>query len=276
MQFFRRWYSPWEFDMYNNEHSLIPQDLSNFGFVMEDGSPIPDYMPNTASNYTMYYFKWKYDNGNIITHGPGLSWEANVTGSNRDLAFRQSNNTAFHTVFMDIDYGYPQSIVFIPLKNRGFQMYRLLSDNDYTPIDRPPKIPIPGFTYNTSNVGAPSITSFYNNVTNTYNYIGIDNKLGSVSTDRQFDIMDYRNGLIVSPPLYDLNESRTNIRQNVCTLIKYPFNNGFISNLFIISTAPNADLYITSRTTKESKIFSFGGRNFLYLTLNLALELPSN
>jgi hypothetical protein len=86
--------------------------------------------------------------------------------------------------------------------------------------------------------------------------------------------MDCRNGLI-KPLLSDISQTYTDIRQNICTLIKYPYDNGFTSNLFMTSTVPNSSL-ISPDTDVPTKIFSFGGRNFLYLTFNLVLELPSN
>ena len=65
------------------------------------------------------------------------------------------------------------------------------------------------------------------------------------------------------PPTY-LN-TYTNINQNVCSLIKMPYNTGYIDGIYLLATSP--------QPLKECTFFSFNGRNFLNLLANLVIEL---
>lgn len=59
-----------------------------------------------------------------------------------------------------------------------------------------------------------------------------------------------------------------NITQDVCTLIRYPYQNAFLDNLYIMSTMPK-------QFNDDVAYFSLNGRNFMKVFYNLVVELPS-
>ena len=76
-------------------------------------------------------------------------------------------------------------------------------------------------------------------------------------------IRDYNNG----NPISKNNLTYTNVNANVCSLIKMPFDTGYIDNIYLLATAP--------KSLEDGTFFSFNGRNFLNVFENYVLELPS-
>lgn len=74
---------------------------------------------------------------------------------------------------------------------------------------------------------------------------------------------DYNNG----NPISKNNLTYTNVNANVCSLIKMPFDTGYIDNIYLLATAP--------KLLEDGTFFSFNGRNFLNVFENYVLELPS-
>ena len=58
---------------------------------------------------------------------------------------------------------------------------------------------------------------------------------------------------------------------NICVLSKLPYDNGFIDNMYLMTTCPNTK---EQGVTLHGDFFSFNGRNFINLFGNLVLELP--
>jgi len=76
-------------------------------------------------------------------------------------------------------------------------------------------------------------------------------------------IRKYNNG----NPISENNLTYTNVNANVCSLIKMPFDTGYIDNIYLLATAP--------KSLEDGTFFSFNGRNFLNVFENYVLELPS-
>lgn len=64
-------------------------------------------------------------------------------------------------------------------------------------------------------------------------------------------------------------DKHTNISQDVCTLIRYPYQNAFLDNLYIMSMMPK-------QFDNDVAYFSLAGRNFMKVFDNLVVELPTN
>ena len=60
----------------------------------------------------------------------------------------------------------------------------------------------------------------------------------------------------------------TNINENVCSMIKMPYDNGYIDGVYLLTTAP--------QQLEDATFFSFDGRNFLNVFDNYVVELPSS
>lgn len=141
-----------------------------------------------------------------------------------------------------------------------------------------------------------TIIGFYNNIDNQMNYIKLvmpDEQGRSRDTENpktcyiNWDCK--KNSILTSIPCMDADGSYTDVKENICTLIKYPYETGALSNLFIISTCPERktrqfvspaaeapDYVAPDSCGLEGKFFSFNGRNFYGFYNNLAVELPSN
>lgn len=64
-------------------------------------------------------------------------------------------------------------------------------------------------------------------------------------------------------------QSHINLARNVCTLVKFPYGNTFLNNLYIMTTAPTT-------ITDEASFFTINNRNFMKVFENIVVELPSN
>ena len=60
----------------------------------------------------------------------------------------------------------------------------------------------------------------------------------------------------------------TDINNNVCSLVKMPYDTGYIDGLYLMTTSP--------QQLEDCTFFSFDGRNFLNVFENYVLELPSS
>ena len=68
------------------------------------------------------------------------------------------------------------------------------------------------------------------------------------------------------------NKEYMNFIPNVCILSKVPYDNGFIDNIYYMTTCPTASI---SDDNYRGIFFSFNGRNFINIYGNMVLELPS-
>ncbi|HAH17806.1 MAG TPA: hypothetical protein DCL29_02170 [Eubacterium sp.] len=262
----------------------LPANFTNIikgcGFVNRDGSEIDTTVPVTN-------FKWKYDTSDIDSY-----FSRYVGGVNIYYSFyaypSQSNSIR---LFYSTAIPPTQAFFFIPLKNNGFYMLSYCLSATYGTYNTTPslpsmdykcKVPIVNNIYSISN----SICGIYNNVNNEYLYIcnGDASLLWSPSNVS----ISFRQKMPLTTDslnkLRDTSTNYTDYKENVCTLIKVPFESGFLSNLFIVSTSPKPHFtdmleYPAIETTiigTNGQFFSFNGRNFYGIASNLAVELPSS
>lgn len=284
--------------------------IKSCGFVRADGSEIDPSTPVTD-------FKWKYDKDENAS-----CWgrEAYVgSGAYYQFAFYPRGikySSINHLFYQTWDYApssyspYHQSFFFIPLKNNGFiiEAYPLMlwygyynSNPKLMSVTDHNDVPLHGI-YEVNNRSVMSTgLGFYNNVTNNYWYI-ISNALhGYWAYYDGYKKEDYPGESARSAVIYnqgvtmsvlndyrDIYRNKTDYKQNICTLIKAPCGDGFLSNLYIVSTspAPERRYYYPGMSGyyagyhnwigTDNRFFSFNGRNFYGFMNNLAVELPSD
>ena len=266
--------------------------MKSCGFINTDGSEI-------NLNEPAEDIKWKYDsqtNGHFIWAGDAQQryyfkdqdgWVSGLNQSyNPHIGITGSNWTSCMTFF-------------IPLKNRGFLISAYGTNAAIEGYSNTPKIysynHFPGYTeISRWDSGWHSeVLSFYNNITNNYNCIY--SRIGATGiTEVEHCMHDSSVRLPLSTNsatltqygsrLLDWQGDRTDIKQNTLTLIKAPYHNSFLNNLYIATTIPKegasvgvgSEMIPLPSTGLDNKFFSFNGRNFYGVYGNLVVELPAN
>lgn len=302
MQFNRyTFFSNRTYDYATNDISTVDKSknfttiIKSCGFTNEDGSEIDPSTP-------VLNFKWKYDkNENTACwrreSDAGFCWFKFYPNK----LFSDNLDHLFCDKFYGSNYGnHYHSFFFIPLKNNGFIMSSYGTSYPYgTPNPNTPTLN--SLTYNATppdnSLDLQRVTSgligFFNNVNNTFNYISKDTPINSASpaTSNYYNIRwDKGNDTgrsSILPNIIDYDGRYTDVKQGVCTLIRVPFSNGFLSNLYLVNTAPRQGVYQYKQSSVrrempndaygvDNKFFSFGGRNFYGIGYNMVVELPSN
>lgn len=244
----------------------IYQNFSNWGFVRINGQSI---LPRGSNDYPN--LRWKYDSD------ASRYIRLNTTSYVYYDYFSFFNLPDISkTIIMTESSAADQNIIFFPLRNRGFYFLNYKAGPQTANIysnDYPAPVVSPCISDETFENHFPSaLFCFFNNCTNTFNYCYIQGKYSKSS-----------NFSLIKGPYQSLNmlidsdNSKTDSRQNLCTLIKYPTSEGFLSNLFLLSTVPG-NLSGQSQVCgyMQNQFFSFGGRSFYCPGCNLVVELPSN
>lgn len=264
--------------------------MKSCGFINTNGSEI-------NLNEPVEDIKWKYDsqtNGHFVWTSPRYFFiDQDGYVSTLSLAFNPHIGVTGSN-YMDC------MTFFIPLKNRGFLISAYGAPAAIEGYNNTPKIysynHYPGYTqYLWSSGWHSEVLSFYNNITNSYNCIY--SRVGANGHNDSFHYMhdsSVRLQLSTNPrtlttygtKLLDWTGDRTDIKQNTLTLIKTPYHNSFLSNLYIATTIPREGdpvaIDITGATAPlpstglDNKFFSFNGRNFYGVYGNLVVELPAN
>ena len=290
MQFNRKWFSqPRDTsggEGHHQEGLANPDNILWFlkknGFVQRDGSDITDFQN----------IRWQYDMDNKIFFQPSFNsnWSRNFNLCWQYNFHSFKNLMDENILYSDIN---DQTEFFIPLKNKGF----IINNNRYLNLaygftPTPPLNTLGSMpsTYDSSSYACMStVICIFNNVINKYTYL-YGNKMGSYTPWNYARLSLYMADQVVSEQKLPLVEQTpgngtwgsfgnyTDVKQNICTLIKYPYNNGFMSNLFLITTAPRYGQSSTGANAcgLDNKFFSFNGRNFYGVYTNLAVELPAN
>lgn len=234
------------------------------------------YLGNATANQAcglMFHRSHSTEDQNI----PG--WNLNTSWST-DLDNMAAMPTLGQTLSVkDASYNYfNQSIIMIPLINGGF-LYNITLFADYGyaayhKLNPTPKLNIigdansnPTYSVNKTVIGIPN--TLKTNL-NNYLYFGLSGKrVSSDITDKYF-LTDYQQSRALNyiPFINTDSTDYTDLNNNICTLIKMPYDNGYLDNVYMMATRPG-DL------TKEGSFFSFAGRNFINVYKNLVLELPS-
>ena len=101
----------------------------------------------------------------------------------------------------------------------------------------------------------------------------------SSHSNYNYKLIDYGDGKVLDLPfvsnfIREYNSSTpayneltyTNVNNNICSMIKLPYDNGYIDGVYLLTTAP--------QQLEDATFFSFDGRNFLNVFDNYVLELP--
>ena len=101
------------------------------------------------------------------------------------------------------------------------------------------------------------------------------------STNSMWCFIDFGDGKVIdltkdsnsfkSPFIRNINPTYndpiyTNINANICSMIKFPYDNSYIDGIYLLTTAP--------QQLEDGTFFSFDGRNFLNAFDNFVVELP--
>lgn len=289
MQFFRRWYTIDDLDI-SNSNNLIVKDFATWGFVELDGSTLTDtYNPQPMQSNSLE-MRWMYD----TDQAPFLGWStasASSASGNQFLIHRRSRDylNIGNSADWQMSPGHAAStyskMIFIPLRNRGFLLvcdYQSSNPEDSSVAQPPTFYPFWSYTHNVSTAAISGFghVVFYNNVINRFNSF-MTSTIVRISDGMTFDrgVGNYSSPLISLPTTTKGENRYWDYRENVCTLIKYPFDNGFLSNLFLLTTSPSQPVQGVSYFIHPGvwgKFFSFGGRNFYCPLGNLVVELPAN
>lgn len=302
MQFYRKWFYNDDLDI-RTEKNIFTNALSTWGFVERDGSPLKQTYDGTWKGNDCLRMRWRYNN-DLSTHFKvGSIWSVSPQGNNQRIWYLPQNEAvgdypekeiiSYNTggTWMPIQY------FFIPLKNRGFLLYNDYYYDQFNPrsIGDPPILRpfryIARTSGGTNEQCGPGGIMIYNNISNTFCFLHFSYySAGADYATNEGNILlhyyiDYqckarRNNIKYSVigDTVSQTELTYDYKPNICSLIKYPYENGFLSNLFIITTSPSP-MSISSGVYEPGvwgKFFSFGGRNFYCPFANLAVELPSN
>ncbi len=178
----------------------------------------------------------------------------------------------------------------------GYNTWTTDLQNSEDPRDKTFLVNTPTPSLNTKIYSQQNYTvSAYEAGTGVFNFIGLPpcktnpNWTYILYTDASYNyntkrlynykLIDYGDGKVLDLPFvsnfiraYDsptpaYNEpTYSNINENICSMIKLPYDNGYIDGVYLLTTAP--------QQLEDATFFSFDGRNFLNVFDNYVLELP--
>lgn len=175
------------------------------------------------------------------------------------------------------------NIIFIPLKNDGY----FINFSGLKKFDEFPNISIK----NKNKEGTDSYISSFTTIERwTFSLICIpsitDSILdrpcfaffstniksdGTIYFDNHLDFNGWLNKSGEDPITYlDDTMEHFDYQPNICTLVKYPLEDGYIGNLYLMTTSP------VNKVTEDGMFFSIGNRNFFNVYGNLVVELPAD
>ena len=274
-------------ELHNAAVPLI-DTFNSLGFVQRDGSRIA-WDPEGDQGLQHFNIRYNLDTKNqVYQYLPVRITQGGSTTSEfwNDHYIHLSNNS---NEYPRISAGYgwiswelPLHLIFIPLKDNGFYL-NMCQD--------PHSVYIPS-SYTTLPVLHPYgqqdslFGSFYLNLIglspskqiNNWVYLYFANWYHINNTAHgNTNYIDFGDGKTITCPFFsDISSYSTltnvtqyiNINQNICSLIRMPYDTEYVNNLYLLVTAPGQ--------VKPGTFFSFGGRNFLNVISNYVVELPSD
>lgn len=272
MEYFRRCVDP---ASGTNTEAAINEVLTENGFIHP---PYPDWA---------FYKKYSIDstaNDFVIYHPWGQECHILKQGY-----FNSETNNPRDFIISTSEGGWSGNnrlnIVFIPLKNDGY----FINFSGLKKFDEFPNIAIK----NKNKEGADSYINYANLPINnrwTFSLIGIPSITDSIldrpffaffSTNiKQDGTVYFKNHLDFNKwpnkngedPITYLDDTMEHFdyQPNICTLVKYPLEDGYIGNLYLMTTSP------VNKVTEDGMFFSIGNRNFFNVYGNLVVELPAD
>ena len=256
-----------------NVNAAINDVLTENGFSVTHESYDHLYKKYSVDNNDFCLYSWAYRGCSILKQGSfnneGLS--DNFMMSINENGWENKGNKILN-------------VVFIPLKNNGY----FINFSGLKKFDEFPNIAIK----NKNKEGTDSYFNVYLENDNrwTFSLIGIplitDSILdrpcfaffstniksdGTVYFKNHLDFNKWPNKSGEDPITYlDDTMEHFDYQPNICTLVKYPLEDGYIGNLYLMATSP------VNKVTEDGMFFSIGNRNFFNIYGNLVVELPAD
>lgn len=235
-------------------------------------------------NYTTFlYKKYSVDNNDFCLY----NWAHAGCSILKQGAFNnegQSDNFLMSMITEGWKGNNTLNVVFIPLKNDGY----FINFSGLKKFDEFPNIAIK----NKNKEGVDSYFEYWYDLDNrwTFSLIGIPSITDSIldrpcfaffSTNiKQDGTIYFKNHLDFNKwpnksgedPITYLDDTMEHFdyQPNICTLVKYPLEDGYIGNLYLMTTSP------VNKVTEDGMFFSIGNRNFFNVYGNLVVELPAD
>ena len=258
--------------------AAINDVLTENGFIQSSDyyNEFSDYKKYSIDNIDFrLYITWNYVNtmccilkeGNFNNEGRGNKF---VMSSLDDDPSWQGNTTL--------------NFVFIPLKNDGY----FINFSGLKKFDEFPNIAIK----NKNKEGTDSYLDYFGDSDNrwTFSLTGIPSitdsildrpcfaffstnikKDGTIYFNNHLDFNGWPNKSGEDPITYlDDTMEHFDYQPNICTLVKYPLEDGYIGNLYLMATSP------VNKVTEDGMFFSIGNRNVFNIYGNLVVELPAD
>ena len=255
-----------------NTAAAINDVLTEDGFICFSNSDFSTYRKYSIDSYSndfCIYHPWGYT--------CCIFKQGNFNSERNDVSF----------VMADTSNGWignnRLNIIFIPLKNDGY----FINFSGLKKFDEFPNISIK----NKNKEGTDSYVPFYDHDNRwTFSLIGIPSITDSIldrpcfaffSTNIKPDgTIYFKNHLDFNwwpnksgeDPITYLDDTMEHFdyQPNICTLVKYPLEDGYIGNLYLMTTSP------VNKVTEDGMFFSIGNRNFFNIYGNLVVELPAD
>ena len=243
----------------------------------------------THEYYSHLYKKYSVDNNDFCLYNwlSGGAWCCIL----KQGAFNNEGQSDNFMMAISTMNGYDEwkgnitlNFIFIPLKNDGY----FINFSGLKKFDEFPNIAIK----NKNKEGADSYIPIYGAEDQrwTFSLIGIpsitDSILdrpcfaffstnikpdGTIYFKNHLDFNGWPNKSGEDPITYlDDTMEHFDYQPNICTLVKYPLEDGYIGNLYLMATSP------VNKVTEDGMFFSIGNRNFFNIYGNLVVELPAD
>lgn len=280
-------------ELHSGDPAPLIDTFNSLGFVQRDGSKIEWTLDPSSNYYQDFLIRYKLDTKNKVYGLLPVRIRAGGTdGSRADQVYIHLSNNGNYYPFSGasykgwIYYTYPVHLIFIPLKNNGFYLnvaqdgHNELIDCSYTTL--PILHPLGQRDYNEGSFCANFIGLPPSGNQTDWTYLTFANfyyvpSYSSPTRAGGHNVVDFGSSNTTNCPFFSNIDSYDtlynvkqyiNINQNICSLIRMPYNTNFVNNLYLLATAP--------MQVKPGTFFSFGGRNFLNVIANYVVELPSD
>ena len=272
MEYFRRCI---EQAVRENVNAAINDVLTENGFsITQHDRSKHLYKKYSVDNNDFCLYNWRYggvSGCSILKHGNfnNEGFTDNFLMSSNEDSWNGNNTLNF---------------VFIPLKNDGYFInFSGLKKFDEFPniaIKNKNKEGVDSYFYwapesdnrwTFSLIGIPSITdSILDRPCFAFFSTNIKSD-GTIYFKNHLDFNGWPNKSGEDPITYlDDTMEHFDYQPNICTLVKYPLEDGYIGNLYLMTTSP------VNKVTEDGMFFSIGNRNFFNIYGNLVVELPAD
>lgn len=291
MEYFRNciknanWYKAMTGDQSDPGYNLI-RVLINNGFTMtKEGTKAGFYkFCDKTSTNDYLYLKGEI----LLVPESNRNWYTYFWGNFIKQGYYYSESTTYTDYYITPPSKRPNvDFVFFLLKNGGY-FFHLSAISVFDPY---PQIKIKNTQPNTDLTWAYEEARHESSVQRlNYTLIGIPavtdsiidrpclmffaNNLAEDNTITFINNIDYNNWPNKSgeDPITYLDDTMEHFdyQPNICTLVKYPLEDGYIGNLYLMTTSP------VNKVTEDGMFFSIGNRNFFNIYGNLVVELPTD